>query len=89
MANLYPISVKHFHDVEFYRNRLKNNGEEHTEHFKLVNELFETIQNRSSYNHALVTGPQIALFKEITAWASTERSSLNNDSNVNNDDFER
>ena len=87
---LYPFSMKHAHDIEFYRNRLFNtmrdmeNGEIEFDKARYdricdlyegdLTELYEAVLNSRDGRVAYLTGSQIGLAKRIVAWASEQRS---------------
>ena len=89
---LYPFSVaKHAHDIEFRRNRVKNelgdyfngelklNDEEFNKLCELeekLTELLEAVLNNSNGRVCYLTGEQIGLAKECVLWANNKRVSV-------------
>lgn len=88
---LYPFStIKHAHDIEYRRNRVKNElcdyfaGELKLSdnEFKRLYELEEkltdlllAVLNSSDGRICYLTGPQIGLAKECVEWAACRRAS--------------
>lgn len=93
MEKTYPFSKeKHAHDVEFFRNRLKNvmyqmeSGEmqmnarlyEYYERLEpQVDDLLDAILFTGDARIARLTGKQWALAQKCVAWASEERARRN------------
>ena len=87
---LYPFSMKHAHDIEFYRNRLFNtmrdmeNGEipfDKDRYNRIADfydgellELYEAVLNSRDGRVSYLNGKQIGLAKRIVFWASEERA---------------
>ena len=90
MSKLYPFSVqKHAHDIEFRRNRVKNemydmesgetewNSEVYDKMEALeeaLTELLLVVMDSRDGRVAWLTGKQIALTKETVAWARESRA---------------
>lgn len=88
-TKLYPFSTaKHAHDIEYRRNRVKNElcdyfeGElklSNKEFNKLcdlaeaLNDLLRAVLNSADGKVCYLTGKQIGLAKECVAWASMRR----------------
>ncbi len=90
-TKLYPFSTaKHAHDIEYRRNRVKNelcdyfggelkmNDEEFNklcELEKALTELLQAVLNSRDGRVCYLTGKQIGLAKECVMWAQNRRAS--------------
>ena len=89
---LYPTTLKHAHDVEFRRNRAKNElSDNYTNNGAMteaeineaeilidrLGELLEQLMNSRDGRIAYIEGKYIPLYRETQAWAANARAIAN------------